>query len=847
MAPAYEPSTVEPAWSARWEEAGLFRAEARSSRPHYSIALPPPNITGELHMGHATNQSIQDAFARYKRMTGHEVLFLPGTDHAAIATQNVIEKQLAREGTTKEELGREAFQRRVDAWYASVGAEIISQSRELGSSLDLSRLRFTMDQGYVRAVRHAFVEFYKQGWIYQGARIVNWCPRCRSAISDLEVQWKPREDTLYYVRYLPAEGEGEGVVIATVRPETMLGDSGVAVHPDDQRYRAMVGREVILPVVGRRLRVVADEAVQRDFGSGGLKVTPGHDPLDYELGARHGFEILSIMHPDGTINTPELPEFDGLSAAAARELMVSRLRELGQLVRTEPYSHEVGHCDRCGAVIEPLISEQWFLSMKELAAKAIEASRQGRVSWHPERYERTYLDWLSGLRDWCVSRQLWLGHRIPIYHCGAGHRFASTEEPESCPECGDTTLEQVPDVLDTWFSSALWPFATLGWPEPTEDLAAFYPTSLNVTSREIINLWVSRMIMTGLHFMGEVPFHDVVIHATIQAADGRRMSKSLGTGVDPREMIRKHGADAMRAWCASVAMSSQDVRFDESRIEGFHRFANKLWNAERLVLRHLGEDPRAALAEPVPARLEDRWILGRLDQLVATVTSGIDGYHFSVAVNGIYDFVWSEFCDWYLEAVKHRLREGDLEARRTCLTVLDTACRLLHPFMPFVSDELWSRLPGERDFLVRVPWPVPRGWDSGDTGRFGVVQEVVGEIRHVLQTAGVRRGRLRFEPGSSLDAEQRALVGVLAPVTTDPGDGSGATVKTLASTAAVVEFEAPGGDATVQRLARLRTELEQLTGRLGNPGFRERAPREVVEKVTARVEELSQAIRRLES
>jgi valyl-tRNA synthetase len=605
---AYDPAGVEPAWDARWEAAGLFVADPASPKPKFAVCLPPSNVTGVLHMGHAVNGTVQDVWARYRRMTGHEVLFLPGTDHAAIATQNVIERQLAAEGTSKEEIGREAFRARTKRWYESVGQTIVRQLRELGASLDWTRLRFTLDPAYARAVATAFTYYYDRGWIYRGPRLVNWCPRCRSAISDEEVEWRERRDTLAYIRY-PIEGGGE-ITIATVRPETILFDTGVAVHPDDARYAAVVGRTAILPLVGRRLPIVADEAVVPDFGSGALKVTPGHDLVDFQIGQRRGLPLLSGLHPDGRLDAPDLPAYDGRPVGAARALVLRDLEAGGFLARREPYNHQVGHCDRCGAVVEALISEQWFLQMGELARRALAASQRGEVRWHPERYERTYLDWLSGLKDWCLSRQLWLGHRIPVYTCPKGHQHAAPETPERCPTCGDAPLAQDPDVLDTWFSSALWPFATLGWPDETADLGAFYPTALNGTDRQIINLWVSRMIMGGLELMGAVPFRDVAIHATILSRDGRRMSKSKPeTVVDPRDLLRRYGADALRAWCAQVAMSTQDVRFDERRIEGFRRFANKLWNATRLVLAALpagphpsvGALPPGAVAGPAPA------------------------------------------------------------------------------------------------------------------------------------------------------------------------------------------------------------------------------------------------------
>ena len=856
MPKSYDPQAVEASWYARWEKADLFRADARSSRPKYSVALPPPNVTGELHMGHALQGALYDMWARYRRMTGFEVLWLPGTDHAAISTQNVIERQLADEGTTKEELGRDRFNERVEAWYASVGATIMEQFKELGASLDLSRLRFTMDPDYVRAVRTAFVRFWEKGWLYRGPRIVNWCPRCLSAISDLEVEWQEHQDTLYYIRYPIEELPGEGVMIATVRPETMLADTGVAVHPEDPRYRHLVGKHAILPLVGRRLPIVADEVVNREFGTGALKVTPGHDATDWEIGQRHGLELISAMHLDGRMNVPDLPAYDGLPGAEARELVVRDLEAAGFVRKTEPYTHEVGHCDRCGSIIEPLISEQWFLTMGPMAEKAILASGRGEVRWHPERYERTYLDWLQGIRDWCVSRQLWLGHRIPIYTCDNGHKFASIDEPTRCPECASPALEQDPDVLDTWFSSALWPFATLGWPDDTEDLRTFYPTQLNATDRGIINLWVSRMIMTGLEFMGAVPFADVAIHCTVLMPDGQRMSKSKGNVVDPRDVIHTYGADALRAWGASVAMSSQDVRFDESRIEGFKRFANKLWNATRLVVDRLGEDSLAVPAPDADLHFIDRWILARLQTVIERASRGIEEFAPHVSVNALYDFAWHDFCDWYLEAIKPRLRDGEPAARAVALHVLDILFRLLHPFMPFVTEELWHRLPGDRDFVMRMPWPEPdpRFADAGAEGQAATLIALVEEIRRLRPPSAGKHpsGRLKLE--APLAPEIAELAAELADV--DLVDDLTGPAIALTESAARVEFsgravEAPaaGPDHLAQAAGRerLARELERSHARLASEDFLTKAPAAVVEKERARLAEVQEAIDRLDA
>ncbi len=847
MPTAYDARAIEPGWYTRWETAGLFTANPNSPKPKFTMCFPPPNITGELHMGHALQTAIYDLIARYKRMTGHEVLFLPGYDHAAIATQNVIEKQLAREGKTKEELGREAFDARVNAWYREVGATIINQLRLLGASMDWSRLRFTMDERYVHSVMTAFVAFYDRGWIYRAPRIVNWCPHDQSAISDLEVKWQEHHDTLYYIRY-PIEGGGD-VVIATVRPETMLADTAVAVNPSDQRYRSIIGKTAILPLVGRKLPIVADDAVEKDFGTGALKVTPGHDPMDYEIGQRHGLEVINGMHPDGRMNVPGLP-YDGLPAVEARERVVQDLKAQGFLVKEEPYTHEVGHCDRCDAVIEPLISEQWWLRMDKMRDKALAASDGGKVQWHPERYERTYLDWLRGLRDWNIGRQLWLGHRVPVYYCKNGHRTVAVERPTECPECGNDKLEQDPDVLDTWFSSALWPFATLGWPDETEDLRAFYPTDMNCTAREIINLWVSRMIMSGLEFMGDVPFSDVVIHCQVQASDGRRMSKSLGTGVDPRELITKYGTDALRAWAASVAMSSQDVRFDETRVDGYRRFCNKLWNAARLVLGSIGEGPVPALPAPDELELiEDRWMLSRVASAQREITEGIEGFTFQDSMAAATGCVRQEFCDWWLEASKERLRAKDKTAQSVALFCLDNLLRLLHPFMPFVTEEIWWRLPGKSDFVMRAPWPkdLHEYVDGQAEVEFLRLMNTVNEIRSYRKTvsgAPPKGGAVRLSTSVDPDWERAlSLLGQVAVVDDLP------PAKELALNEGGIVFPAvAAADPAMiaKKRVELQKELDRVQAKLDNPEFRTKAPEQVIAEQEARAEELRAAIDRLE-
>ncbi|HVS42666.1 MAG TPA: valine--tRNA ligase [Candidatus Dormibacteraeota bacterium] len=869
MDKSFSPSDVEPRWRARWEELGVGIADVSSDRPSFSIALPPPNITGALHAGHALQQSVQDILARHHRMRGYEVEWCPGTDHAAIATQNVIERQLAAEGTTKEELGRERFQARVDAWYEEYGGRIFEQMRRLGFSCDWSRARFTLDPAYVRAIRVVFKELYDSGLIYRGPRIVNWCPRCGSAISDEEVEWQEHTDSLVSIRY-PVEGGGE-IVIATVRPETMLGDTGVAVSPGDPRYAALVGRTVILPLTGRGVPIIEDAAVEPQFGTGALKVTPAHDPTDYDIGQRHALPMISVIALDGTMDVPDLPLFHGLTVNQARVAVTEALRELGLVVKEEEYVHSVGHCDRCKGVLEPLISEQWWVRMRPLAEPAIAVVESEEVRFHPRRFAAVYLDWMRNIRDWCISRQLWLGHAIPVSTCGNGHRFAWIEHPSSCPECGSTELRDDPDVLDTWFSSALWPFAIFGWPDDTPDLRRFYPTDVLVTAREIIFLWVARMVMTGLRFAGARPFSDVIINSTILAGDGSRMSKSKGNVVDPLDMIERYGADAVRAWAGAVGTSGQDMRFDENRIASYKLFANKLWNATRLLVTRLGDgDTIAAAPEADPETLhpEDRWILARVAETVEACDAAIAGYRFHEVMERLYDVTWHGFCDWYVEMIKGRLADDAEPASRaaatwTAVTVLDTLLRTLHPLMPFVTEECAVRLPGAAPTLQRREWPAPPAWwrDGANGAASGVdrVIELVGALRNARHDAGLPNSFKERQPVTLRTADEalspadlHRLVRALVPVEVVDELPTGATPVRLVAGGVEAAMHT-GGVQAVDR-ARLERQLRQaedqvklFTDKLANPGFM-KAPPHVVEgarRSLAEAEAQRDTVRRL--
>lgn len=738
--PRFDPKEAEPRIYKSWEEKKLFQAHARSEKPPFTIVIPPPNVTGSLHMGHALNNTIQDVLIRWKRMQGHECLYLPGTDHAGIATQNVVEKELRKEGTNRHALGRESFLRRVWAWKEQYGETIYRQLRRLGCSCDWSRERFTMDEPYVRAIRTVFVHLFEKKLIYRGKRVINWCPRCMTALSDLEVKHGEGEaGKLYHLKYPIAGEPGRHITVATTRPETMLGDTGVMVHPGDSRYTSLVGKKVLLPFVNREIPIIADEAVDRNFGTGAVKVTPAHDMNDFEVGKRHGLPAIVVMDETARMNDQAGP-FAGLDRFEARTKVVAALKEQGLFEKEEPHPTPMGRCERCDTIIEPYLSEQWFVNMKRLAAPAIEAVKSGRVRFHPERWARVYLDWMENIQDWCVSRQIWWGHRIPVWTCSSGHTVAAVDAPTACAQCGSGEWRQDSDVLDTWFSSALWPFATLGWPGETEDLKKFYPTQVLVTDRGIINLWVARMIMMGIEFRQREPFSDVIITATVLDDAGERMSKSKGTGVDPLILMERFGADALRFALAMLSTGSQDIRFGKNlsipRTEQARNFTTKLWNACRYVATNTsGVSSEAPDARD--RRLEDRWIHSRLNQTVERVTQSLRSYEFGRAATELYRFVWDDFCDWYIELTKKRL--GEESVRRMLRHVAEVTLRLLHPFTPFVTEELWSRLGlgGADRPLIQAPWPAPGEMNDELEARMQAAFEVVRGVREVRNRYGI--------------------------------------------------------------------------------------------------------------
>jgi valyl-tRNA synthetase len=752
---SYDPHPVEEKWYRYWMEGNFFRADPFSDRKPYSIVIPPPNVTGVLHIGHALNNTLQDILIRFKRMEGFNVLWMPGTDHAGIATQNVVEKQLLEEGLDRHSLGREKFIERVWKWKEQSGGTIINQLKKLGASCDWSRERFTMDEGLSEAVKEVFIRLYHEGLIYRSHYIINWCPRCQTALSDLEVEHQELPGKLYYLKYL-FQGKDQFLVVATTRPETLLGDTAVAVHPEDDRYRPFIGERVILPILGRPIPIIADPYVDREFGTGCLKITPAHDFNDFEIGLKHGLPQIKVIDEEGRMNEEAGP-YRGMDRFECRKKILEDLEREGLLLKVEDYSHKVGHCYRCKTVVEPNLSLQWFVKTKPLAEPAIEAVRKGRTRIIPSLWEKTYFEWMENIKDWCISRQIWWGHRIPAWYCqSCGETLVGKKEPPSCPKCGSTDLRAETDVLDTWFSSALWPFSTMGWPEETPELKVFYPTSVLVTGFDILFFWVARMMMMGIKFMGDVPFRDVYIHGLVRDERGEKYSKTRGNVLDPLDLIQRYGADALRFTLAALTMPGSDIKLSEARTEGYRHFVNKIWNASRLVLMNLQDfDPEEIfkIYPPEEYSLPDRWIRTRLNRTIREVRQALEEYKFNEATHLLYQFTWHEYCDWYLELVKPYLYQTSDEKRKVLtqknlFETLDILLRLLHPFMPFVTEELWQRLlerkPKESIMVAPYPEPEDRFLEGPWIREMEWVIEVITALRNV-------RGEMNLPPGERID------------------------------------------------------------------------------------------------
>ncbi|MGC9490336.1 MAG: valine--tRNA ligase [Thermovirgaceae bacterium] len=869
---AYDPAPIEDKWYAWWLETGLFHSEPDEGKEPFSIVIPPPNVTGSLHMGHALNNTLQDITCRYMRMKGKNVMWLPGTDHAGIATQNVVERRLHEEGKSRHDVGREAFVEKVWEWKEEYGNRIINQLKKLGASCDWSRERFTMDEGLSRAVRAVFVRLYKEGLIYKGKYIINWCPRCHTALSDLEVEHEPTEGMLYYVSY-PFVGESGSITVATTRPETILGDVAVAVHPRDEKNARFIGKNVRVPLCDREIPVIEDNMVDPEFGTGLVKITPAHDPNDFLVGERHELEPIQVIDETGRMNQEAGSPFVGMDRFDARKKIVAMLEEKGRMVKKARHEHGVGRCYRCGTMIEPFLSEQWFVKTAPLAEEAMKAVRKKDIEIVPEQWETTYFQWMENIRDWCISRQLWWGHRIPAWTCGdCGAVMVSEQDPDECEVCKSANIRQEEDVLDTWFSSALWPFSTLGWPDDTEDLAYFYPTNLLTTGFDILFFWVARMIMMGLKFMNEIPFHTVYIHALVRDEEGQKMSKSKGNVIDPLEIIGEYGADSLRLTLAALTVQGRDIFLSRERIEAYRHFLNKLWNAARFAGMYLqcGDIP----AKPRESFLRDHdaWILARRDAVIREVSSNLDTYHYGEAARTLYEFVWSEFCDWYLEMAKPALRneEGDerKEASRWVLAeTFKDVLKMLHPFIPFVTEELWNLFGFGAGSIENADWPVARSPfdEREESEKMSYFQEVARSFRNLRAEAGFPPQKklaqgLLFMADTKAQAvtEQNAdLLSVLTNMETfrfldSEGDKP---PKALTSVLPFGEIFLPVGDVldVAAEIRRLQQEMEKsekaaekCRKKLENGKFLQNAPQEVVEKEKSRLEEHIKRIRNIE-
>ena len=860
----YDPKAVESEIYKMWEEGGYFHAERDESKKPFTIVMPPPNVTGQLHMGHAMDATLQDSIIRFKRMQGYNALWIPGVDHAGIATQIKVEEELRKEGLTRYDLGREKFLERVWDWKNRFGNRIVEQQKKLGASCDWDRARFTMDEGCSKAVWEVFVSLYEKGLIYKGSRIINWCPHCVTALSDAEVEYVDKPGHLWHIRYPLEDGSGE-VVVATTRPETMLGDSGVCVNPNDDRYRSIVGKNVILPLLNKPIPVVADDYAEMEFGTGCVKMTPAHDPNDFEVGLRHNLEVIRVLDDEGKVNSLG-GKYEGMDRYEARKAIVADLEEQGYLVKVEDYSHNVGTCYRCHNDVEPIISAQWFVKMKPLAEEAIRVVKDGETKFVPDRFTKTYLNWMENVRDWCISRQLWWGHQIPAWTCAdCGHITVSREDACKCEKCGSANIERDPDVLDTWFSSALWPFETLGWPEKTPDLDYFYPTDVLVTGYDIIFFWVARMIFSGCEHTGRTPFHTVLIHGLVRDDKGRKMSKSLGNGIDPLEMIDQYGCDALRMNMVTSNSPGNDMRFYVERCEAMRNFANKLWNASRYVMMNLGENFVPGLPENL--EIADKWVLSKLNTLISEVTENMEHYELGIAVQKIYDFIWDTYCDWYIELTKARLYSEEADRKQTALQVLvyvlDQTLRLLHPFMPYITEEIWQSLPHEGKALIVAKWPV-----TSEALSFKEEEAHMESVMNAIRAIRNRRAEMNVPPSKKatlyvltskpqiftegegfiqrlayadrvelLESEPANLDGMVTCATAD--------AKLFIPMGQLVDI-AKELERITKELDKARKNLASIQGKLSNEKFTARAPEAVVNAEREKAKKAADLIASLE-
>lgn len=861
---AYDPSPVEKIWSDFWIQEGLFTPRVPSTGKTFSIVLPPPNVTGRLHMGHALCFTLPDIITRWRRMQGYNTLWLPGTDHASIAVHNVIEQSLDEKGLTREKLGREKFLEMAWEWKKKYGSLIIHQLKKLGTSLDWTRERFTLDEGFSKSVRQVFVELYQEGLVYRDYYLVNRCPHCGTVLSDIEIEHKERKAKLYYIKYPLLDSE-DIIVVATTRPETMLGDTAVAVHPDDERYVKFQGKDISLPLVGRIIPVITDERVEREFGTGAVKVTPAHDPVDFELGKIHGLEQVIVIDGSGKMTEEAGEEFKGMDRFGCREKVLSELKKKGLLQKTENYEHAVGHCYRCQTIIEPNLSWQWFVKIEPLAKEAIRVVEEGQIQFIPPNWAKTYFEWMYNIHDWCISRQLWWGHRIPAWYCqGCEQVIVAMEEPEICDKCGSSRLEQEEDVLDTWFSSALWPFATMGWPEKTVDLKTFYPTDLMSTGFDIIFFWVARMIMMGLKFAGDIPFRQVFINGLVRDFKRRKMSKSEGNIIDPLEMIDKYGTDALRFTLATLAIPGMDISLSEERMAGYRAFANKIWNASRFVLMNFEEDRQKIKKDEMT--LADRWIRSRLTKIIRELNRALENYRFYEAADKIYHFIWHEFCDWYIELVKPALKEGNKTSQAVLVETLDQTLRLLHPFMPFITEEIWQHLPSESKALAVAPFPEvhDRYLDEEAESAMAFLQNAIVGVRTI-------RAENRISPKKKIDLwlkvkedKEKALIRshlvyiqVLSHIRkVSIRDEFPEEEPILKGMAGTWEIAIPLEDGLIdlnkekqrieKELYKIRTEFQKIEGRLKKPDFLNRAPEDVIREAKERLQNLQETKSKIE-